>query len=32
VRIDAATGCLLAWLPQPSQRELEALLEKLRSE
>jgi len=32
VRFESDSGCLLAWLPQPKQRELEALLSKWRSE
>ncbi len=32
IRYESESGCLLAWLPQPRQRELEALLTKWRSE
>jgi hypothetical protein len=32
IRYEGEGKCLLAWLPQPKQRELEALLEKWRSE
>ena len=32
IRFDEPSKCLLAWLPQPKQRELEALLTKWRGE
>jgi hypothetical protein len=31
LRYDAPSQCLLAWLPQPKQRELEELLNKARN-